>query len=149
MSQNKGDSLRRIVSLVKYGGAVITTLLSPWFEPLLNWKLLISEYYRPEMNGVASVLGAVAFFVSCALSSRSSQESRKKWLRIACFAVLGPTLLVCLFLSFSVDYIWAPGKFGTVLVRMVWISAYLLLFVALAVILSLAATLVGPARKRS
>lgn len=138
MAQNRSWS-----SILKFYGA--TTLaavlgpIGPWLEPYLNIKL-ISDYFQPWVNTAASAFAALAFLVSFGFLRKSGRDALKRtgWRFLFLLAV---SFGGCLWFKLALGSVWAPDRTGTAIAWLVWVLAYVALFVGLAVTLCIAAFL--------
>ena len=137
---NLRDVLRTVGLLL---GALAEPLL-PWYRYFYDFQL-ISDYYQPGLNGLASIGGFVTFLTVFGICKGFSQERLRNWLVRTWLPILGGSLLICLLFSWTVDVVWAPGVTATLIVRALWLAAYLAIFISISAILCKSVLLIGPA----
>src|SRR2546425_1142853 len=92
--------------------------LSPWFTPLFEAKL-ISDYFQPALNGVATLFAVIVAFIVYIFWRKSAQWKKKRLLICGLIAIVACTF-ACLVLSNTVGVVWAPGVAMTIAVRLFW-----------------------------
>jgi hypothetical protein len=123
--------------LIKFWTAItlagVLGILGPWLQAFFNIKL-ISEYFQPRVNEAASVMAALAFVTACAYFRKFGRDRLRRVLKISFIA-----LVVCFVISLAIDLtlgdVIALGRLGTKLVWLVWIVAYISIFMNIALTL--------------
>jgi hypothetical protein len=122
------------------GLGTITGALSPWLLALADFEL-ISGYFQPKANGLASILAAVFFLVGFGVLRTATDKRIKELLLKSFIPLLGLCLLLCLAFKFAPLLFPTLSPVTSVLFWIAWIIAYVGLFVFFALVLCLAALL--------
>jgi hypothetical protein len=113
-----------------FGLPAFASALAPWQEKLTQ-AALIPEWYQPQANGLASLIGPLVCFCLWLTCDRLSRRALVR-LCFAALALLGAGLAGCLALLATLDNIWFPGEVALVVIQVAWPLLYLGLFAALA-----------------
>jgi hypothetical protein len=111
------------------GGVGLIGALSPWIAPFFEFEL-ISKYYQPALNRVASIIAVIATVTTLALLNESAMK-RKRRVGVWCLVGAFVAFIICLVFLHTVGKVWAPKQLATGVVRVVWHIAYLSLFALL------------------
>ena len=134
----KKTSSEKVVALLKWLVTVVAAL-SPWFLPLLGLDLF------PGYFGFSSTCGTTIFLMgfACALGlcRRMSQTRMRKFLW-GSIAVFFTCLVGCFVATQGFAFHWQLDASWEPLVYVVWFSAYLLVFMSVAVVIVLAGYLI-------
>lgn len=109
-----------------WGIPALIALLAPWQEALTGLQL-ISEYYQPGINKVASAIGALGAMFSFAFLNDQSRQ-KQRWWAIYTGAAWLLCLIVCLSLTFTLGVTLDPGPGNQELIDVVHWLAYVGMF---------------------
>jgi hypothetical protein len=128
---------KTIGDLLKFWGAVTPAVvlgaIGPWLQPFLHLKL-ISDYFQPWVNEGATAFAVLALVVAFAyLRGQGAQKLRRALIGSVVILVVGS--LICLAFRLLLGDVLALGRVGTMLVWLVWIVAYVAIFVGVAITL--------------
>jgi hypothetical protein len=129
---------RRLVAILKFIGWLLIGVLgpmTPWFQPLFNFDL-ISTYYHPTLNPVASLLAALTFGVAFQRYKNLSKDRLSKLLFLPFGLAFCFTFLGCFSLNLTIGETWDPGVVLGLFVRVLWTVLYLALFISLSGVLT-------------
>jgi hypothetical protein len=113
-----------------FGLPAFASALAPWQEKLTQ-AALIPEYYQPQANGLASLVGPLVCFCLWLTCDRLSRRALIR-LCFAALALLAAGLASCLALLTTLDVIWFPDRAALAAIQVGWPLLYLGLFAALA-----------------
>ena len=121
-------TVKRLLAFLGGVGA-IGGALAPWIAPFFEFKL-ISDYFQPALNALASIIAVIATITTLALLNHSAMKRKR------CVGAWRPgraivAFIICLSFHFIVGTVWVPNQLATWVVRIVWVIAYLLLFALL------------------
>src|SRR5689334_13625884 len=128
-----------------WGLASFATVIGPWQEKLTNIGL-VSNFFQPALNIVASIIGPLVCLTSFAALSTCSRARQQK-IGIAFFFVFVILIVSCLTLRHGIGLIWFPEGGAQMAVWVAWWAIYLGLFAALGVAI-VSATMATPAVSR-
>jgi hypothetical protein len=128
-----------------WGLASFATVIGPWQEKLTNIGL-VSNFFQPALNIVASIIGPLVCLTSFAALSTCSRARQQK-IGIAFFFVFVILIVSCLTLRHGIGLIWFPEGGTQMAVWVAWWVIYLGLFAALGVAI-VSATMATPAVSR-
>jgi hypothetical protein len=128
-----------------WGLASFATVIGPWQEKLTNIGL-VSNFFQPALNIVASIIGPLVCLTSFAALSTCSR-ARQQRIGIAFFFVFVILIISCLTLRHGVGLIWFPEGGAQMAVWVAWWVIYLGLFAALGVAI-VSATMAAPSVAR-
>jgi hypothetical protein len=113
-----------------FGLPAFAAALAPWQDKLTQ-AALIPEWYQPQANTLASLVGPLVCFC---LWLTCQKLSRRVLVRL-CLGALGLLavgLAGCLGLLATLDMVWFPGETALAFIQIGWPLLYLGLFAALA-----------------
>ena len=113
-----------------FGLPAFASALAPWQEKLTQ-AALIPEWYQPQANGLASLVGPLVCFCLWLTCDRLSRRALIR-LCFAALALFAAGLASCLALLATLDVIWFPGEVALAVLQVAWPLLYLALFAALA-----------------
>jgi hypothetical protein len=119
-----------------WGLPAFVSALTPWFARLVELEL-ISEYYQPRWGAVATLLGATGSMVAVALFIGTARKHQKLGL-LRGLGLLIPAFSICLLFTFTVGHLWTFQPVALVVIRLIWVVAYLGIFVGLGWVLGVA-----------
>ncbi|QYD67523.1 hypothetical protein KZJ38_14310 [Paraburkholderia edwinii] len=128
-----------------WGLASFATVIGPWQEKLTNIGL-VSNFFQPALNIVASIIGPLVCLTSFAALSTCSRARQQK-IGIAFFFVFVILIVSCLTLRHGIGLIWFPEGGAQMAVWVALWAIYLGLFAALGVAI-VSATMATPAVSR-
>jgi hypothetical protein len=110
-----------------WGIPAFVELLAPWQEAITGLRL-ISDYWQPWLNGFCSFAGAFAAMAAYAFFHDISRKRQKRWASgLILLFVIG--FLVSLTFDLTIGRSWFPNPPWDLLVRGIWIIAYIQIFV--------------------
>lgn len=114
-----------------WGLPAFAGVLAPWHEKLTSVHLL-SEYFQPQMNVIASVVGPLACLAAVALLDKKSRrlQSRVGWISGVAFFLL---VLLCFLLRQVVEMLVAPEPVVQIVLWGIGAGAFLLVFISFSV----------------
>jgi hypothetical protein len=124
-----------------WGLASFATVIGPWQEKLTNIGL-VSNFFQPALNIVASIIGPLVCLTSFAALSTCSRARQQK-IGLAFFIAFLILIVSCLTLRHGIGLIWFPEGGAQMAVWVGWWIIYLGLFAALGVTI-VSATLAAP-----
>ncbi len=113
-----------------FGLPAFASALAPWQDKLTQ-AALIPEWYQPQANGLATLIGPLVCFCLWMTCDRLSRRILVR-LCLGAVALLVAGLAACLALLATLDVIWFPGQSGVALIHVGWPLLYISLFAALA-----------------
>lgn len=125
----------------KWGLPAFAAALSPWQDKITHTSL-ISDWFQPEINTVASIVGPLVCLVAFGALHKASRR-RQQRLSIICMLAFFACLIICLFLRYTLGVIWFPPPYAQMVIWGAWATIYLALF-ALFGLTIVAATLATP-----
>jgi hypothetical protein len=133
MTENKKtlSGLKKFWAVITLAG--LLNVIGPWLQAFYQVKL-ISDYFQPWVNAAASALAALTFVAAFAYLRKFGRERLKGRLLIS-FLLLLLSVAICLFFRLTLGDVFALGRLGTKLVWVIWIIAYLSIFVNVAITL--------------
>jgi hypothetical protein len=112
------------------GLPAFAAIIAPWQNKLTEIAL-ISEWFQPGLNTLASLLGPLACLLAFSFLKPRSRAKRVSFsLRAAIVFLI--SLFICFSFNFSIGTLWIPTPREQFAIWIVWIAAYLTLFVTLA-----------------
>jgi small-conductance mechanosensitive channel len=128
-----------------WGLASFATVIGPWQEKLTNIGL-VSNFFQPALNIVASIIGPLVCLTSFAALSTCSRARQQK-IGIVFFIVFLVLIILCLTLRHGIGLFWFPEGSLQMAVWVAWWIIYLGLFAALGVAI-VSSTLATPSVAR-
>ncbi|MEA3054529.1 MAG: hypothetical protein QOG72_3432 [Sphingomonadales bacterium] len=113
-----------------FGLPAFASALAPW-QVKLTQAALIPDWYQPQANGLASLVGPLVCFCLWLTCDRLSRRVLVR-LCLGALALLGAGLAGCLALLATLDIVWFPEEAGLAVIQVAWPLLYLSLFAALA-----------------
>lgn len=113
-----------------FGLPAFASALAPWQNKLTE-AALIPEWYQPQANGLASLIGPLVCFCLWLTCDRLTRRALVR-ICLGALALLGAGLAGCLALLATLDIVWFPGETALALIQVGWPLLYLALFAALA-----------------
>lgn len=130
MRQNDNSDRDPLASWTKFGLPAFATALMPWQDKITEADL-ISDWYKPQITSIASLIGPLVCFCLWLSCDRISRRSLIK-LCFSFLAILLSGLFGCLALIIVVDVYWFPSEIQGAIIKVTWPVLYLVLFAALA-----------------
>jgi hypothetical protein len=113
-----------------FGLPAFASALAPWQDKLTQ-AALIPDYYQPQANTLASLIGPLVCFCLWLTCDRLSRRALVR-LCLGALALLALGLAGCLALLATLDVTWFPGEATLAILHVAWPLLYLGLFAALA-----------------
>jgi hypothetical protein len=113
-----------------FGLPAFASALAPWQEKLTQ-AALIPEWYQPQANSLASLIGPLVCFCLWLTCDRLSRRALVR-LCLGALVLLVAGLGGCLALLATLDITWFPEQAGLAVIQVGWPLLYLGLFAALA-----------------
>lgn len=88
---------------------------------------LISDYFQPRANEIATGLAALVFVAAVAYFRKFGRDRLRRVLKISFIALL-LSIAICLGVDLTLGDVFALGRLGTKLVWALWIIAYVSVF---------------------
>lgn len=120
-----------------WGLPAFAAIFAPWQDKLTAMSL-ISDYFQPELNFGASVLGPLFCMSTYAITAKKSQKAVRKALAISLLVFL-IVFFACIILKYTIDVTFFPAPEFQVFVRIFWLTAYLMIFIFLGISMTSAA----------
>lgn len=111
-----------------WGLPAFAEIFAPWQNKLTQLNL-ISEYFQPQLNVGASVLGPLACMIGFALLHNKAKK-RIQRTALSSFFVCALLIVACITATQTIGVIVHPGPSVQVVVWIAWILAYLTVFCA-------------------
>jgi hypothetical protein len=129
---------RRFLAFLAFAKCILSATASAvaaWFHPFFQLDL-ISEYYLPTYQPVATTFAVLATLVMYVLLARWNTSPERAWkFLVTALIVLGCCCFLCLLFYRIVGVTWDPGVWLGTVISLIWAAAYFLLFISLSVVL--------------
>ncbi len=128
-SQSKSQTQQFFRKWPVWGLPAFAGIFAPWQDKLTSMTL-ISDYFQPDLSISGSILGPLACLSTYALIQKKSQKAVRKVL-VFSISIFFLSIFACIFLRNTIDVTVFPDPKYQDLIRLSWISFYLMVFASL------------------
>lgn len=99
------------------------SIIAPWQDKVTKFEL-ISSFYQPQLNLLASFLGILIGVTVLAVAKSQSKRVNTRRL-VWSTGILTTLILICFGLHLTVDIVWFPDPIPATILRIAWPFFYI------------------------